>query len=231
MIKRSTNTQTELVKAVTSNKTSFDQITKDGFIYLGSTRVRASPWRFGVKPNQCHNCQKFGHSKEWCNLKDPVCLRCKNNHRHRECNITDESQFVCANCDGNHSAVSRKCPKMIEETKRLEQKSKKEVKEGFTRIESAFKQNNQIPKYQRQNTTTQKQPQSNQIQLVSLIIDLFKNINKVREALENGDSYIGDIVKHHLGNETASLITTAIAKTQHNTEENEEENSNYIEDD
>lgn len=118
MVKRSTNTRTELVKAFTSNKSKYEQIIHAGGITLGSTLIRVSKWRFGVKPNQCHNCQKFGHSKEWCPLKNPVCLRCKQDHSHRECQVTDESQFVCANCDGNHSAVSRNCPKMIEEMKK-----------------------------------------------------------------------------------------------------------------
>ena len=41
---------------------------------------------------------------------------------------------------------------------------------------------------------------------------------------------MNDIVKHHIGNETATLITSALAKTRENEDENAEEDSQYIDD-
>lgn len=57
---------------------------------------------------QCHRCQRYGHTKNYCSL-DPRCVKCAGNHPHQECNKQPEEAPKCANCGGPHAASYRGC--------------------------------------------------------------------------------------------------------------------------
>lgn len=59
---------------------------------------------------QCINCQRFGHTKNYCKLA-PRCMFCGDNHLSANCDKMQEENTVkvCANCGENHSANYRGC--------------------------------------------------------------------------------------------------------------------------
>ena len=84
-------------------------------VRIGCALYRVTP---ETRPHQCHKCQEFGHSRGKC--RNPLrCLKCSGAHNRADCKSQREK---CANCGGKHVAVSRSCPKMIEESKRLLEK-------------------------------------------------------------------------------------------------------------
>ena len=93
-------------------------------VFLGLTNCRAFD-RFWA--TQCHHCQKFGHTKERCPVKNtsPVCSFCAGPHASQDC--PNKSVLKCVNCSalGNplercrHSASSLDCPVMISERNRV----------------------------------------------------------------------------------------------------------------
>lgn len=83
--------------------------------YVCHTRVT---WERQIKKNrivQCHRCQQWGHATSNCRCT-PKCVKCAGDHWSRECvsvNKEDPTTAVhikCANCNGNHLAMSKECP-------------------------------------------------------------------------------------------------------------------------
>ena len=75
--------------------------------------IRISDWHFELldlyipTPMQCINCQKLGHTKNHCRRGAPVCARCaQEGHQARDC----QNEPKCANCDGAHRSMDKKCP-------------------------------------------------------------------------------------------------------------------------
>lgn len=62
---------------------------------------------------QCHRCQRFGHTKNYCTLP-PRCVKCAGNHSHTECNKLNKEKPKCVNCGGEHAASYRGCSHHIE---------------------------------------------------------------------------------------------------------------------
>uniref|UniRef100_A0A1B0GJF1 Putative nucleic-acid-binding protein from transposon x-element n=1 Tax=Lutzomyia longipalpis TaxID=7200 RepID=A0A1B0GJF1_LUTLO len=58
---------------------------------------------------QCKRCQRFGHSKSYCN-RSPRCVKCDQEHNSSECPRKVRDDCVkCINCGGNHPANYRGC--------------------------------------------------------------------------------------------------------------------------
>ena len=55
-------------------------------------------------PLRCYKCLRFGHHQDLCTWL-PVCGRCGEYGIHNKC----QKDYKCANCRGNHGAVSRDC--------------------------------------------------------------------------------------------------------------------------
>lgn len=60
-------------------------------------------------PVQCHRCQAFGHSKNYCR-RPLVCLKCSGNHPITECKKEKNTPGQCANCGNQHIASYKGCP-------------------------------------------------------------------------------------------------------------------------
>lgn len=66
------------------------------------------------KFTQCFNCQSFGHESRNCTLKFK-CVKCVEHHEPGKCSKKKEDgNAVCVNCNGNHPANYRGCPKAKE---------------------------------------------------------------------------------------------------------------------
>lgn len=58
---------------------------------------------------QCANCQRYGHTKNYCHLK-PRCVKCAGDHLTLQCHRKDRSSEVrCVLCGGNHPANYKGC--------------------------------------------------------------------------------------------------------------------------
>lgn len=76
------------------------------YVYLDSWRHEVKPYIPPVK--QCLRCMRFGHLAKFCKNKE-VCSICSGEHNFKTCTI-DNSSAKCANCSGNHIAISATCP-------------------------------------------------------------------------------------------------------------------------
>ncbi|KAH7977522.1 hypothetical protein HPB49_002166 [Dermacentor silvarum] len=74
-------------------------------VYLGFTRYRVDRY-FGA-PTQCYNCQRYGHTSEFCQ-HSRRCKNCAGPHSHKEC--SSPTNLLCANCKGHHAATYSGCP-------------------------------------------------------------------------------------------------------------------------
>ena len=60
--------------------------------------------------NQCFKCQSFFHSSQNCHFK-ARCVKCGQQHESKDCTKERHVKPTCANCNGEHPASYRGCPK------------------------------------------------------------------------------------------------------------------------
>ena len=71
-------------------------------------------------PQRCFNCQKYGHNKRFCKNES----KCgQTGHDDHEC----ENEAKCANCNGDHPAYVRSCPKWKNEKEIIKVKYQKNI--------------------------------------------------------------------------------------------------------
>ena len=87
-------------------------------------------------PVRCFKCNRFGHIAEKCRGKER-CAKCGKEHNTSSCSITNVIAMKCANCNGNHSAASKICPKYIQEAQVLKYQTEKKL----TYAEACWKYN------------------------------------------------------------------------------------------
>ncbi|BFG03159.1 uncharacterized protein DMAD_02481 [Drosophila madeirensis] len=68
---------------------------------------------------QCHKCQMFGHTKNYCS-RAVICVKCGDKHEPKDCPKEREETPKCANCGGAHVANYRGCTKFKEYCKKRE---------------------------------------------------------------------------------------------------------------
>ena len=75
------------------------------------------------KPLRCFKCNRFGHTSTKCRGKER-CSKCGGDHKIENCQITIAK---CVNCNGNHSAASKECPKYQKEVQVLKIQTDKKL--------------------------------------------------------------------------------------------------------
>lgn len=70
--------------------------------------VLVEPKRRSRNIPQCMNCQRYGHTKNYCKLS-PRCMFCSADHPSAQCTNMEEAIKVCVNCGENHSANYKGC--------------------------------------------------------------------------------------------------------------------------
>ena len=94
-------------------------------IFFGRIRIRCEPFRPAPSITQCYQCQGFNHVAKDC--KSQVkCMRCAKPHKSSECPGKGKDSFKpkCTNCNGEHVAASRECPKYKEQFQKQTEKAK-----------------------------------------------------------------------------------------------------------
>lgn len=73
------------------------------------TKIVFEPPRKKRELPQCTRCQRYGHTKHYCN-RVPRCVKCPENHFTTECPRKGTNSDVrCVLCDGNHPANYKGC--------------------------------------------------------------------------------------------------------------------------
>lgn len=73
------------------------------------SKIRFEPPHVKREVMQCQNCQRYGHSKNYCH-RSPRCVKCAGDHLTKNCERKTKSKDVkCINCQGNHPANYRGC--------------------------------------------------------------------------------------------------------------------------
>ena len=226
IVKKSTKEPLKTIKALINNRESFEKIVKAGKIQIGSTIVKARPWKFDIQADQCFHCQKIGHMKSNCPHLDenPTCVRCRGNHSHVNCKINDPALYKCVNCPGNHPSCSRQCPAIIQETNRkkiqIESKTSKTVTSNFTRI---YSDSNSTNSRSNPNVHLENLAKS----MLNLLIDTVKLFNQVTESIEENPQFFVNLVNKNLGPNYANFVMNKLVAEQ---QENHNMSSNSDED-
>ena len=94
-------------------------------IYFGRIRIRCESYRTTPQVTQCYKCQGFNHIAKDCKNAQK-CLRCAGAHKSIECpdKNKDSLKLKCSNCNGEHVASSKECPKFKEQIKVQANKAK-----------------------------------------------------------------------------------------------------------
>ena len=94
-------------------------------IYFGRIRIRCESYRTAPQVTQCYKCQGFNHIAKDCKNAQK-CLRCAGAHKSIECpdKNKDSLKLKCSNCNGEHVASSKECPKFKEQMKVQADKAK-----------------------------------------------------------------------------------------------------------
>ena len=93
-------------------------------IFFGRIRIRCEPFRPAPSITQCYQCQGFNHVAKEC--KSQVkCMGCAKSHKSSECPGKGKDSFrPKCNCNGEHAAASRECPKYKEQFQKQAEKAK-----------------------------------------------------------------------------------------------------------
>lgn len=99
----------------------------NNLMFICDHKIAWEPYIKKFIATQCRRCQKFGHAAANCNNLYR-CVKCTAIHGPGECLklITDKPK--CVNCNEDHSANYKNCPKFIEYTKRTQRYKNQELK-------------------------------------------------------------------------------------------------------
>lgn len=80
--------------------------------YVCSVRVKIEAYRGRSGPTQCHKCQRFGHTSNFCSMI-LRCVKCGENHLAKDCPLQPHQEAKCVNCTLNHPASWKGCSLFI----------------------------------------------------------------------------------------------------------------------
>jgi hypothetical protein len=149
---------------------------------------------------QCHRCQQYGHSKNYC-MRPYRCVKCAQQHKTSECPKTDRSQpALCALCEGSHPANYKGCEVYREILARRTIKQQKPVSRTF--IEPIQKKQDEeklshqnMPNQQRRSYAETVKRNTEPSTLNSLELMLIKQTEKFDLILEQMSALMSLIVK------------------------------------
>ena len=101
---------THVVLLTFASKTDLEKASQERLL-IGDTIYRTKPYEVKRKLTQCYKCFSFNHIARNC-VKERVCPFCCGRHEERQCEIkknNETEKYVCVNCRGNHSALSKEC--------------------------------------------------------------------------------------------------------------------------
>ena len=145
-------------------------------IYLFNSRIppaNVSKERY-FKIKQCYVCFQFDHTSNECKKQIPLCSVCGLEHHYKQCPTPDSP--YCVNCNGNHHAVSVKCPIIRKKFSKIEKSQKEHDTQEHEKEAAPKNVPNNFPKMPKAkgNTGQQSLPKNNE-----------KHANKIEDTVSN----------------------------------------------
>jgi hypothetical protein len=165
--------------------------------FLQQCKIQFEPPRHARDLAQCANCQRYGHTKNFCHLQ-PRCVKCAGSHPTIQCPRKERSSDVrCVLCEGNHPANYKGCMVYKELQKKTYQplrqkqytlpaKLHKTVHEqpGLTYAQIAKQNNSNLtPQAPIPTTNPSQQPSSDTTDLKILLKTLFEQLGTMLNLL------------------------------------------------
>ena len=132
---RARDCATEMMRLVLKDEQTKKQLLKNG-LYLDQMRFKCIAAREDEERKlvfQCFKCQALNDHKTWECKNEQKCVLCAGPHMKSECTKAKE-EAKCCNCDGNHGAWSRECPKYkeaVENKKTFSAATKEKIVDSF----------------------------------------------------------------------------------------------------
>ena len=132
---RARDCATEMMRLVLKDEQTKKQLLKNG-LYLDQMRFKCVAAREDEEKKlvfQCFKCQALNDHKTWECKNEQKCVLCAGPHMKSECNKSKE-EAKCSNCDGNHGAWSRECPKYreaVDKKKTYSSATKEKIVDNF----------------------------------------------------------------------------------------------------
>jgi hypothetical protein len=170
--------------------------------YICHMKVKIEALRVSNLIPQCKKCQRYGHTRNFCN-RDPVCVKCAGNHHTHECRKAKELPAKCSNCAEAHPASYRGC--IV--AKQLQQRRDK-IKNSQKKIDASRMIEKQTSYAKAVNKDCDTNPaaagkQENKdpdlIQMFQTMMEMIKNVNVRLDRLEGATH--GAIPKRNKNNE------------------------------
>lgn len=98
--------------------------------------IRVVPAKKRSDPPHCHNCQRLGHTKQYC-LRSPRCIKCSADHLSSECTLDSKAPCTCANYGESHTASYRGCSK-VKQLSKLQHKTTDEIRRRQIQVNTAM---------------------------------------------------------------------------------------------
>lgn len=105
--------------------------------HLFQTKITVEEPHKRKDPVQCHNCQSYGHTKNYCALP-PRCVKCGQEHLSINCTKTKTLPARCALCQKNHPSNWKGC-NVYQELKHL-RSPKSASNKSSVRVETQLSQ-------------------------------------------------------------------------------------------
>ena len=174
-----------------------------GIQYLLNCKISFEPPHHKRTIPQCSNCQKYGHTKNFCNL-NPVCVKCAGKHKTVDCSKkNDENTPKCALCAGNHTANYKGCE--IYKTLKIQRFPKVQRKQQSA-INPNIENSTKIP------TIQSVQPNTNE-QNESYASVASKTINNTPNVINNDFSELKQMMKEMMS-QISSMLNVILSLIQ-----------------
>lgn len=142
------------------------------------TRIKIELPKKKRSPPQCHDCQAYYHTSNFCH-QSPRCVKCGDNHYTVDCTKSPSEPAKCALCSGPHTASYKGCPvfKKLNENRKKSQLYKPTLNHTIPPINKLTSSSNQNQKRSYANVTANPSPSTvTPESLISVFLEEFKAI-------------------------------------------------------
>lgn len=143
---------------------------------LFNLKIKVEDYEGTPSPVQCYRCQRFGHKAQGCNLQSK-CVKCAGDHNTKECTKDPISPATCSNCNGPHPANYRQCPKFVAYSRPFTSPQPSPPTQNNTNFPGLRPTRTNIPNFNRQENSTQRQTANNTLTDFKDILTLFRSFN------------------------------------------------------
>lgn len=224
IFKKSSNEPLQTVKITFNNESKYKYHLEHG-IQIGYTHFNVKTWDTDKSIKQCYKCLKLGHLQYSCKTKEVKCLRCSETHKEKYYEF--KRLLRCANCEGNHAACSKKCPKIIEYMEKNKEEIRKTTTQTNTKEQTIITTNNIITTQIQQLTMVQNLINRSNMTTISFIVEILSRLNEVTESIYEDHTILKNIAKKYYGNQIEKHLEKCLDEYKYQDNSDEDNMSQY----